>query len=68
MAAFHYVVKHGFALDEVVFEVSFPSEKNFCSLTTTKPARANVQNLMHILTDLVEPDIIGKERGTIATF
>ena len=42
-------------------------KKNFYSLTTTKPARANVQSLMHILTDLVAPDSIGKERGTIAT-
>ena len=27
VAPFHHVVKHGFALEEVVFEVSFPSEK-----------------------------------------
>ena len=26
-----------------------------------------MQSLMHILTDLVAPDSIGKERGTIAT-
>ena len=27
VAPFHHVVKHGFALDEEVFEVSFSSEK-----------------------------------------
>ena len=36
-------------------------------MRTKEPARENVQSLMHMLTDLVLGNSIGKEMGSIAT-
>ena len=62
----HHVVAHGVALDEVVFEVRFPS-KTFHSIATNIAARPNMRTLLHILSDLVLPESIGREIGSIAT-
>ena len=62
----HHVVRHGVGLDAVVFERN-AEETVFVTLKTKEPARENVQSLMHVLTDLVLGDSIGKEIGSIAT-
>ena len=67
VAPFHHVVKHGSRWTKWFLKLASHLKKNFYSLTTAKPARANVQSFTHILIDLVASDSIGKERGTIAT-
>ena len=62
----HHVVRLGVGLDAVVFERN-AEETVFVTLKTKKPARENVQSLMHVLADLVLGDSIGKEMGNIAT-
>ena len=61
----HHVM-HVDALNEVIFEARFPS-KTFHSIATNITARPNMRTLLHILSDLVLPDSIGREIGSIAT-
>ena len=60
------VIVHDVALDEVVFEVTFPSNV-FPYLMTKIGVNPNMRSLMHILSDLVLPDSIGSNLGSIAT-
>ena len=62
----HHVVRHGVGLDVVVFERNV-EETIFVTMRTKEPAHENVQSSMHVLTDLVLGDSIGKEMGSIAT-
>ena len=62
----HRVIVYDVAIDEVGFEVTFPSNV-FPYLITKIGANPNMRSLMHILSDLVLPDSIGSNLGGIAT-
>ena len=62
----HRVIVPDVALDEVVFEVTFPSNV-FPYLMTKIGVNPNMRSLMHILSGLVLPDSIGSNLGSIAT-
>ena len=59
------MIVHDVVLDEVVFEVTFPSNV-FPYLMTKIGVNPNMRSLMHILSDLVLPDSIGSNLGSIA--
>ena len=61
----HRVIVHDGALDEVVFEVSFPSNV-FPYLITKIVVNPNMRSLMHIFSDLDLPDSIGSNLGSSA--
>ena len=62
----HRLIVHDVALDEVVFEVTFPS--NVIPYLMTKiGVNPNMRTLMHILSDLALPDSIGSNLGSLVT-
>ena len=64
------VIKHGIVMDSTLFERNVDKpyrETYFFSAKTDKPATTSIRGLLHVLSDLVTEDSIGKSMGNIAT-
>ena len=62
------VIKHGIVIDSTVFERN--CDNPWCEvdfLTVKTAATTSIRGLLHVLTDLVTEDSIGKSMGNIAT-